>query len=155
MVLLTIIDGLQFFQLNYFIIFLGAAAGLAKILYWCSIDSTQSQSNTSTATGLGSSNKSVSMLDAPTTSETFIMREMGFKIVRKHSRRLRLITILTLSVIPIMMIFLMTQPVAFVSPMALGIIAILFSSFGTIIERWLFFAEAKHVAMLYYGANKA
>jgi len=54
-----------------------------------------------------------------------------------------------------MMIFLMTQPVAFVSPMALGIIAILFSSFGTIIERWLFFAEAKHVAMLYYGANKA
>ena len=52
MVLLTIIDGLQFFQLNYFIIFLGAAAGLAKILYWWSIDSTQSQSNTSTATGL-------------------------------------------------------------------------------------------------------
>ena len=154
MVLLTIIDGLQFFQLNYFIIFLGAVAGLAKILYWWSIDSTQSHSNTSTATGLGSSKKSVSMLDAPTTSETFIMREMGFAIARKHSRRLRLITILTLSIIPIIIIFLMTQPIALVSPMVLGIIAILFSYFGTIIERWLFFAEAKHVAMLYYGASK-
>jgi len=94
------------------------------------------------------------MLDAPTTSETFIMREMGFAIARKHSRRLRLVTILTLSIIPIIIIFLMTQPIALVSPMVLGIIAILFSYFGTIIERWLFFAEAKHVAMLYYGASK-
>jgi DMSO reductase anchor subunit len=26
---------------------------------------------------------------------------------------------------------------------------------GLLIERWLFFAEAEHVAMLYYGADTA
>ena len=26
-------------------------------------------------------------------------------------------------------------------------------SFGVVVERWLFFAEAKHVSMLYYGAQ--
>ena len=28
-------------------------------------------------------------------------------------------------------------------------------SLGVVIERWLFFAEAKHVVMLYYGAERA
>jgi DMSO reductase anchor subunit len=27
-------------------------------------------------------------------------------------------------------------------------------SFGVIIERWLFFAEAQHKVMLYYGADR-
>jgi len=26
---------------------------------------------------------------------------------------------------------------------------------GLVLERWLFFAEAEHVAMLYYGADAA
>jgi len=26
---------------------------------------------------------------------------------------------------------------------------------GLLVERWLFFAEAEHVAMLYYGADAA
>ena len=26
---------------------------------------------------------------------------------------------------------------------------------GLVLERWLFFAEAEHVAMLYYGADTA
>jgi len=35
--------------------------------------------------------------------------------------------------------------------MARGIIG----PFETLVERWLFFAEAEHVAMLYYGAEAA
>ena len=29
------------------------------------------------------------------------------------------------------------------------------ATLGVVIERWLFFAEAEHVAMLYYGAEVA
>ena len=82
------------------------------------------------------------------------MREMGFVIARKHSRRLRLIAILTLSIIPISAVYLIAQDPMLISQIILSVIAIVFFYFGTIIERWLFFAEAKHVSMLYYGATK-
>ena len=32
-------------------------------------------------------------------------------------------------------------------------IAVLSAALGLVIERWLFFAEAKHTVMLYYGAD--
>ena len=153
LVLLAIFDSSQSFHFHYFIISWNSS-GARKILYWWSIDNTDSKSNTSTATGLGTPQEGVSMLDGPTTSETFIMREMGFVIARKHSRRLRLITILTLSIIPISAVYLIAQDPMLISQIILSLIAIVFSYFGTVIERWLFFAEAKHVSMLYYGATK-
>ncbi|MGB0632291.1 MAG: dimethyl sulfoxide reductase anchor subunit, partial [Alphaproteobacteria bacterium] len=35
------------------------------------------------------------------------------------------------------------------------LIAAISVSVGVVVERWLFFAEAKHVSMLYYGAERA
>jgi DMSO reductase anchor subunit len=32
-------------------------------------------------------------------------------------------------------------------------VAVLSAALGLVIERWLFFAEAKHTVMLYYGAE--
>jgi sulfite dehydrogenase (quinone) subunit SoeC len=37
----------------------------------------------------------------------------------------------------------------------LALLAALLTSVGMIIERWLFFAEAKHVVTLYYGKERA
>ncbi len=34
-------------------------------------------------------------------------------------------------------------------------VAIVLNAIGTITERWLFFAEAKHTVTLYYGAERA
>jgi len=39
--------------------------------------------------------------------------------------------------------------------LALTIVAALLALAGALVERWLFFAEAKHTVMLYYGAAKA
>jgi sulfite dehydrogenase (quinone) subunit SoeC len=36
-----------------------------------------------------------------------------------------------------------------------ALLATLSMAFGLVIERWLFFAEAEHVSMLYYGADSA
>jgi DMSO reductase anchor subunit len=35
------------------------------------------------------------------------------------------------------------------------LLAALAAAVGLLIERWLFFAEAEHVSMLYYGRQKA
>jgi len=35
------------------------------------------------------------------------------------------------------------------------LLAVLMTVVGIIAERWLFFAEAEHVSMLYYGAERA
>jgi DMSO reductase anchor subunit len=34
-----------------------------------------------------------------------------------------------------------------------GALALASATLGVLIERWLFFAEAEHVAMLYYGSE--
>ena len=34
-------------------------------------------------------------------------------------------------------------------------VAVVSAALGLVIERWLFFAEAKHTVMLYYGAEAA
>jgi DMSO reductase anchor subunit len=39
--------------------------------------------------------------------------------------------------------------------LASALAAALSMAVGLVIERWLFFAEAEHVAMLYYGADAA
>jgi DMSO reductase anchor subunit len=36
-----------------------------------------------------------------------------------------------------------------------GALAVAPATFGVLIERWLFFAEAEHIAMLYYGSEIA
>jgi DMSO reductase anchor subunit len=37
----------------------------------------------------------------------------------------------------------------------LSALAVISATVGTIIERWIFFAEAKHVVTLFYGAKTA
>ncbi|MBH68796.1 MAG: DMSO reductase [Rhodospirillaceae bacterium] len=140
-------------NLNYFTVLLGLLAGILKIYYWRSVDTADGKSTTATATGLGNSKEKVEMLDAPTTSKTFVMREMGYVIARKHSRRLRIISMLTLFIIPVVLIYFMTYDFNSINAISLSLLTIVFAGIGSILERWLFFAEAKHVSMLYYGVS--
>ncbi len=47
--------------------------------------------------------------------------------------------------------YLIGGPVAAIA----SVVAALSMSFGLIVSRWLFFAEARHVVTLYYGAQAA
>ena len=81
------------------------------------------------------------------------MREMGFVVARKHSKKLRKISSYGLFVIPALtgvLTVTIEGKAAITFLILLGIIAY---SVGAVIERWLFFAEAKHVVTLYYGAG--
>ena len=59
-----------------------------KRAYWRFIDRQEPVSTSGTATGLGHFGK-VSQLEAPHTSENYLLKEMGFSIARKHATKLR------------------------------------------------------------------
>ncbi|MDA8574619.1 dimethyl sulfoxide reductase anchor subunit [Alphaproteobacteria bacterium] len=124
-------------------------AGLLKRLYWQSIDTAVVVSTAESATGLGHLG-AVRVLEQPTTSATYVMREMGYRIARKHSDRLRRITLGVGFLVPLI---LLAAASAVENPLISGLLiflAALAGSLGVITERWLFFAEAKHVSMLYH-----
>jgi DMSO reductase anchor subunit len=130
-----------------------AIAWPVKLAYWRYIDRTRSESTAETATGLGHLGK-VQLLDAPHTEENYLLREMGFRIARKHAHRLRAFATILSFVLPFLLIALiptLVQPVAGIA----AALAAVFVTLGVLIERWLFFAEAKHAVTLYYGQRRA
>jgi DMSO reductase anchor subunit len=111
---------------------------VAKYAYWRSIDRAADVRTPADATGLGKLG-TVRSLDPPNTEENYLMREMGYRIARKHAARLRVVAMLLGFVAPILLL-------PFIPPLA-AIAALL----GLLVERWLFFAEATHTITLYYG----
>ena len=135
-----------------------AVAWIMKGAYWSAIDEGQSVHTLATATGLGMRDGvpvTVRTLDPPHTQANYVMREMGFSIARRHAAKLRRLAMLALFLVPslILLALLRLGPSPFDLPLSL--VAVLSATSGVLAERWLFFAEARHVAMLYYGADGA
>ncbi len=130
-----------------------AAAALAKIAYWASLDGARASHTAERATGLGRFG-AVRPLEPPHTQPNFVMREMGYRVARKHARRLRGLALLFAFGIPIAATAL-TLPGAVGPGVLWALVAVVSAALGTVIERWLFFAEARHVVMVYYGARAA
>ena len=128
-----------------------AAAAMLKLAYWRRIDADPGQYTIEMATGLGQFG-TVRPLDPPHTQPNFVMREMGYAVARKHAQRLRRGVLAALFALPAALLIL---------GLATGwtavfiLLAVLVSTVGVVIERWLFFAEAEHVSQLYYGAQRA
>jgi len=117
-----------------------------KLAYWRAIDRIEPPTRES-ATALEGIGK-VTVFERPHTEANYLTREMGFVLARKHSRKLRVIALLLFAGVPLLALALAWMlPVA--SVVALWIAAIS-ALFGAFVERWLFFAEAKHMVMLYY-----
>lgn len=124
-----------------------------KRKYWMSIDTTPGPATRESATGLGDIGP-VRLLDPPNTTANFVQREMGFGIARKHAQKLRRIAFFAYFLIPLLLTAFTTELTPLIAiPGAL--LAAVSASVGVVVERWLFFAEAKHAVMLYYGAESA
>ena len=96
----------------------------------------------------------VRTLDPPHTQANFVMREMGFQVARKHADRLRQLVAVMLFVLPAILTLLLLVSGGMLA-LLVAILAVLCSAIGIVVERWLFFAEAEHVSMLYYGRDAA
>jgi DMSO reductase anchor subunit len=126
-------------------------AGLAaKALYWRHIRTAAPLSTAGTATGLGHLGK-VELTASPHDSDNYLLREMGFRIARKHAEKLRRFAILLGFVFPIFALSGAIRAEGETVGLLLSLLAWISCQIGVTAERWLFFAEAKHVVTLYYG----
>jgi len=100
------------------------------------------------ATGLGFIGK-VRSFEHPHMTDNYLTKEMGFKVARKHANKLTKIYSILLFIVPLIMVL-----IAPMAPGALTFILLLVAVFsaivGLLVERWLFFAEAKHAVANYY-----
>ncbi len=128
-----------------------AVAWVAKAFYWRAIDRAPTRSTVESATGLGHLGK-VRLLEMPHTEENFVMREMGYRVARKHARRLRRMVHVLLFAFPLLLMALSaTVELPGAVAVIAGLLAVASAAIGVAVERWLFFAEATHTSTLYYG----
>ncbi|RUV69134.1 MAG: dimethyl sulfoxide reductase anchor subunit [Mesorhizobium sp.] len=119
-----------------------------KLATWRYNDRLEIPTTANTATGLAGG--TVRSLEWPHTEENYLLKEMGFRIARKHKARLRQITQVLAFALPVLLlvaVFALPWPYAAV----LSTLAAIVQFAGMLVERWLFFAEAKHTVTLYYG----
>lgn len=130
------------------------AIGLAlKLAYWRTIERSKPTQSAESATGLGRFGK-VRPLEPPHTQPNYVMREMGYQVARKHALKLRRFVIVTAFGVPIVLLLLSLGFGATIGLIA-SAIAVLSVAAEIVVERWLFFAEAKHVVMHYYQPSDA
>ena len=125
------------------------AAWLGKVFYWQLIDNTAHAATPESATGLGRYGQ-VSKFETPHTSANYLLKEMGYHIARKHAGQLRGYAQAVGFLAPLLFIF----GGVFIGHAVPYLLAAVLMTLGLVIERWLFFAEAKHVVTLYYGARE-
>jgi DMSO reductase anchor subunit len=124
-----------------------------KMSYWRFLDQTKSVSSPESATGLGEFG-AVSLLEAPHTEANYLMQEMGFSIARKHSEKLRRIVLWGGFGAPFILLAFALFQAGVIGGIA-AVLAVVLAGIGIFVERWLFFAEAKHTVAMYYGAKDA
>lgn len=130
---------------------LGAAA--VKAWAWTSGGRAHPASDTAGAVGLGGRVTAVRPLEAPHTGETWLTREMVFRLGRRHARVLRRIAGLLALAFALPALLL----ACWMTGTAAAVFALLAAFAGltaVLVERWLFFAEARHKVALYYGTDR-
>jgi len=117
-----------------------------KTAYWREIDSAALPATRGDAVGLPG--REISVFERPHTEDNYLTREMGFVVARKHAPRLRVIALALFAALPLlaMLAAWLMPPLA---PVMLPLAAVAVVA-GALVERWLFFAQARHLVTLYY-----
>ncbi|WP_026379291.1 dimethyl sulfoxide reductase anchor subunit family protein [Afifella pfennigii] len=118
-----------------------------KTASWRHNDALKMPADAASATGLSGSVRSV---EWPHTQANYLMKEMGYRVARKHAAKLRLFVHLAAFALPFALTLLAALSGGAFALVA-ACLAALIQAPGILTERWLFFAEARHTVMLYYG----
>ena len=127
---------------------LAVALGVGKRRYWRDIDRGALPVSRSSALGLPA-DRVATVFERPHTEANYLTKEMGFVVARRHSRVLRRAALALFCLVPagLCALVLIVGGDAAALLLALASIAALL---GALVERWLFFAEARHLVMTYY-----
>ncbi len=132
---------------------LGFAALAAKLAYWQAIEDGAQALTLERAIGVREgvhgpgpmSAAHARLLDVGHSHGTFLTREFGFELARRHARGLRGVAVALGFVLPLA--WLVVGVARWQPALAAAVCCIM----GLLVERWLFFAEAKHTVRLYHG----
>ena len=131
-----------------------AAGCILKARYWAAIDQAERTHTAEAATGLGNLG-TVRPLDPPHTQPNFVMREMGYQVARRHAQKLRRLCVFLLFVLPLLLSLIQFAPLPRALQIAFAVLSLVSATAGVLVERWLFFAEAEHVVVVYYRGGSA
>ncbi len=123
------------------LIMVGAAA-LGKLIYYYWIGQPAGPTINS---ALGFTRATVRLLDVGHGEGNFLTEEFGYEVAKAKLIWLRLISIALAFLLPALLLLAFGATA--------GIPAMLCGFAGVFVERWLFFAEARHVVNLYHGAQ--
>lgn len=123
---------------------LAVIAAVIKTAYWRTVDRAPVLA-TGHATGLEHLGR-VRPFEGPATEQSYLTREMAFVLARKHSTRLRKVAVILFADLPVIGIAIaLPYDGAWIAP----VLAILCLA-GVFVERWLFFAEARHAVAAFF-----
>ena len=125
------------------------AAWVAKSVWWKRLRTLVPLSTPESATGLGNIGH-VRLFERPHINDNYLTREMGFKVARKHALKLSKLALLVGGVMPAVLLLVAIFAGGTITVLA-AVLAVLLYALGLVVERWLFFAEARHAVMNYYG----
>jgi len=124
-------------------------AAVLKAIYYFWIGSPGLSPTINTATGL--TRAKVKLLDTGHTHGTFLTQEFGFQIARQKAGLLKVVVFVLGFALPgLMLVWVFNQHGGEMA----AIVAVVAGLVGASVERWLFFAEARHVVNLYHGAQR-
>ena len=131
-------------------IVLVAAAWVAKLRWRDRLLSLNPLSTPESATGLGAIG-TVTLLERPHVTENYLTREMGFRVARKHAGKLARIAFGMGGIVPVLLLIVVLVAGQGTLSILASVLAAVAVACGILVERWLFFAEARHAVMNYYG----
>ena len=127
-------------------ILVAIALGVLKLKYWRDIDVPLPATR---GDAIGLPQRSATVFERPHTEANYLTREMGFVVARRHATWLRRLSVALFVALPVLLllpayVFVHADLAPWFTAAALCAVA------GAFVERWLFFAEAKHMVTLYY-----
>jgi DMSO reductase anchor subunit len=126
---------------------LALALALLKRGYWRRVDAL-ALPPAAAAIGLPALG-TVRSFERPHTQDNYLLREMGFVLARRHAARLRRLALGLGLALPAALLALAAWLPGLAVAACLG--AALLFQLGALVERWLFFAQARHTIQAYYG----
>lgn len=117
---------------------------VVQIATWIAGDNALAKSGTNLASATGLKGGTLRAFEPPHTGTNYLLQEFGYRVARKHAAKLRIISIICSAGTPILLLSLPFNHM-------FAALAVLSHILGVLVSRWLFFAQAEHVSMLYYG----
>ena len=151
LLMLAILEAIDTFSVTFllFSLLFVAISAISKLIYYVWLGTIQ---GSTVATATSFTRGTVRLLDVGHTSGTFLTDEFGYVVTKNKILLLRISVFVLAFVLPALLLVGAMIRINTTAPLAL--IALLSSFIGVLIERWLFFAEARHVVNLYHGISK-